>query len=108
MIKYFNLDNIENQEKPYQYGYKAVLIKDKINNIGFYRLEKTDELKEIEKLKQNLSDTDYQAIKFAEGQMSEEEYTPTKEQRQAWRVRINELEAELKLLQAGLEVESDG
>lgn len=47
---------------------------------------------EIKKLKQKLSDTDYQAIKYAEGQISAEDYQPIKEQRQAWRDRINELE----------------
>lgn len=52
---------------------------------------------EIEQLKQNLSNTDYQAIKYAEGQISEEEYQPIKAQRQAWRNSINELEARLGL-----------
>ncbi|MBQ8298674.1 MAG: hypothetical protein IJX99_02220 [Clostridia bacterium] len=97
MNNYFKLQDIEKQEVPHQYGYKAVLVEDKINEIGFYRLEKTEELKEIESLKQKLLDTDYQAIKFGEGQISEEEYTPIKEKRQAWRDRINELEAELEV-----------
>lgn len=108
MRKYFKLDDVANQDIPCKYGYKAVLVKDEINQIGFYRLEKTDELKEIESLKQMLSDTDYQAIKFAEGQMSEEEYAPIKDQRQAWRDRINELETEMEIFHAELEVESDG
>lgn len=47
---------------------------------------------EIETLKKQLSDTDYQAIKFAEGWLSEEEYAPIKAERQEWRNRINELE----------------
>lgn len=47
---------------------------------------------EIADLKQQLRDTDYQAIKYAEGFISEEEYAPIKAQRQAWRERINELE----------------
>ena len=51
---------------------------------------------EILILKQKLFDTDYQAIKYAEGQFSEEEYAPIKQQRQAWRNKINELEAELE------------
>ena len=101
MNKYFNLKDAEKQKMPQKKGYKAVLIEDKINGIGFHRLEKTDELKEIESLKQMLSDTDYQAIKYAECQISEEEYAPIKDKRQAWRDRINELETEL-------EVESDG
>lgn len=47
---------------------------------------------EIALLKAKLSATDYQAIKYAEGQISEEEYMPLKEQRAEWREKINELE----------------
>lgn len=46
----------------------------------------------IKELKRNLSNTDYKAIKFAEGQISIEEYEPIKLQRQLWRDEINELE----------------
>ena len=52
---------------------------------------------EIETLKQKLSDTDYQAIKYAEGQITEEDYRPIREQRQAWRDKINELESGLEV-----------
>lgn len=45
-------------------------------------------------LKSKLAETDYQAIKFAEGWISEEEYAPTKTDRQSWRNEINNLEAE--------------
>ena len=48
---------------------------------------------EIQQLKKQLSDSDYKAIKFAEGQISEEEYTSVKTERQGYRDRINELEA---------------
>ena len=51
--------------------------------------------KEIAELKKNLSDTDYEAIKFGEGAMTEEEYAPYKPQRAEWRARINELEESL-------------
>lgn len=47
---------------------------------------------EIKELKQKLADTDYNAIKYAEGWIDSEEYAPIKAQRQAWRDRINELE----------------
>lgn len=47
---------------------------------------------EIAKLKQQLADTDYEAIKYAEGWINSEDYAPIKAQRQAWRDRINELE----------------
>lgn len=49
----------------------------------------------IAELKANLSATDYQAIKYAEGWLTDEEYAPIKAQRQAWRDEINELEGKL-------------
>lgn len=60
-------------------------------------LAKRNALKEIEELKQKLKDTDYQAIKFAEGFYSIEEYAPIKAQRQSWRDKINELEMQAKV-----------
>lgn len=48
--------------------------------------------REISELKRKLSDTDYKAIKYVEGFLTEEEYKETKTQRQMWRDRINELE----------------
>ena len=48
---------------------------------------------EIIQLKKALSDTDYKAIKYAEGQISEEEYASVKAERQGYRDHINELEA---------------
>ena len=47
---------------------------------------------EITQLKKQLSDTDYKAIKYAESQISEEEYASVKAERQSYRDRINELE----------------
>lgn len=49
---------------------------------------------QIAGLKQNLADTDYKAIKFAEGFISDEDYAETKALRQAWRDEINRLESE--------------
>lgn len=48
--------------------------------------------REIFELKEELSQTDYKAIKYAEGVLTDEDYQPTGIQRQAWRKRINELE----------------
>lgn len=50
---------------------------------------------QIEALKQQLADTDYKAIKYAEGLITEEDYQPIKEQRQAWREEINKLEGDV-------------
>jgi hypothetical protein len=45
----------------------------------------------INKLKRKLNETDYKAIKYAEGAISEQEYSPIKMQRQNWRNEINGL-----------------
>lgn len=50
--------------------------------------------KEIAELKKKLAATDYKAIKYAEGLISEAEYEEIKTARSNWRERINELEFE--------------
>ena len=52
---------------------------------------------EIAQLKKQLSDTDYKAIKFAEGQLTESEYSPTRTQRASWRARINKLQEDFNI-----------
>jgi len=54
---------------------------------------------EIVELKKYLFDTDYKAIKFAEGELSEEAYREDKSQRHDARVRINELESLIEELE---------
>ena len=49
----------------------------------------------INELKKLLQDTDYQAIKYAEGLISENDYQPIKALRQSYRDEINMLEEEL-------------
>lgn len=56
-------------------------------------LQKEEYAAEIRTLKRSLAETDYKAIKYAEGVMADEDYQATGIQRQAWRRRINELEA---------------
>ena len=75
------------------YNYAKSAIKNYIDNYDLIDLSAIE--LEIVELKKHLADTDYQAIKFAEGEMSAEDYAPIKEQRKQWRARINELEAEL-------------
>lgn len=50
---------------------------------------------EIAVRKQYLSQTDYKALKYAEGEITAEEFAETKEQRATWRAEINALEEEL-------------
>ena len=52
--------------------------------------------KEINELKKKLFDTDYKAIKYSEGWLTDKEYAEVKAQREEWRKRINELEASLE------------
>ena len=56
-------------------------------------IDRENAIQEIAQLKKQLSDTDYKAIKYAEGQLTESEYSATRSQRASWRARINELEA---------------
>lgn len=52
----------------------------------------------IIELKRKLRETDYKAIKYAEGELSAEEYAETKAQRKAWREEIRALEIEIENL----------
>ena len=58
-------------------------------------LRRKEKINRIFELKQLLSQTDYRAIKYAEGYYTDEEYRHYKEQRQAYRDEINQLEGEL-------------
>ena len=51
--------------------------------------------KRIAELKALLQETDYQAIKYAEGFISEADYLPIKQIRQSYRNKINELEVQI-------------
>ena len=51
--------------------------------------------KRIAELKSLLQATDYQAIKYTEGFISEEDYLPIKQTRQEYRDEINELETQI-------------
>lgn len=46
----------------------------------------------IFELKMNLEQTDYQPLKYIDGEYTEEEYAVLKAQRQAWREEIRQLE----------------
>jgi len=54
--------------------------------------EKEYKINRIAELKQLLSNSDYQALKHADGVLTDEEYESMRIQRQLWREEINELE----------------
>lgn len=58
--------------------------------------EKEASLARIAELKMKLSETDYKAIKYAEGFISDEDYEQAKAERQAWRDEINQIEQDLE------------
>ena len=49
----------------------------------------------IKELKRKLEESDYKAIKYAEGLITAEDYEETKVERQSWRDEINYLEQQL-------------
>lgn len=57
-----------------------------------YTQKELDDLR-IAELKQLLADSDYKAIKYAEGLISASEYAPIKAMRESYRAEINMLEA---------------
>ena len=60
-------------------------------------LEEKAASREIAELKSRLAETDYKAIKYAEGFIVESEYAPIRAERQSWRERIGELEKKVTL-----------
>ena len=51
---------------------------------------------QIRELQGKLSATDYQALKYSEGWITEKDYTEIKANRQSWRYAINQLQSQLK------------
>ena len=51
---------------------------------------------QIRELQGKLSATDYQALKYSEGWITEKDYTEIKANRQSWRDAINQLQAQLE------------
>ena len=73
-------------------------------NIAAIRDEINELIGKISELKRNLDRTDYQAIKFAEGEMLEIDYAPIKEQRKSWRKQINDYEAAIASKEATIKL----
>lgn len=61
----------------------------------YYRSEKSKHvIDEINSLKQLLANSDYKALKYAEGEISYTDYEPVRQYRQGLRDKINLLEME--------------
>jgi hypothetical protein len=66
---------------------------DKVVNGEFVKIADETKINRIAELKRLLAESDYQCLKHADGELTDEEYASIKAQRHAWRVEINELEA---------------
>ncbi len=77
-------------------GKEIKLVENKIIAVEYIITEEEKAKTRINELKSLLAKTDYQAIKFAEGELSVEEYLPIKQKRRAYRAEINSLEEKLK------------
>ena len=90
------------QSLPDRYSYYAVVdgkftIKRRTPTVEEVKADEATEInRQIRELKQKLSDTDYKAIKYSEGWLTDEEYAEVKAQREEWRAEINKLEERLK------------
>lgn len=90
------------QPLPDRYSYYAVVdgkftIKRRTPTVEEVKTDEATEInRQIRELKQKLSDTDYKAIKYSEGWLTDEEYAEVKAQREEWRSAINQLDERLK------------
>lgn len=99
-MKLFGIE-LSNQEFDYLMceqakGKELKVVDGKVVATEIIKSEKSNINCRIYELKQLLLKTDYQAIKFAEGELSAEEYLPIKQKRRAYREEINSLEEKLK------------
>ena len=85
-----------------KYSYYAVVdgkftIKRRTPTVEEIKVDETAKInRQIFELKQKLTQTDYKAIKYSEGLLTDKEYAEVKAQRQAWRDEINRLEEKLQ------------
>lgn len=95
-MEFVILDENDNELNKDELDYNIGYLTKKAEGVFVYHYFTKSQLAErkIPELKQKLADTDYKAIKYAEGELTEEEYAPIREQRRAWRQEINELENE--------------
>ena len=90
------------QPLPDKYSYYAVengefVIKRRTPNEAETKADTVASInQQIKELQSKLSATDYQAIKYSEGWITEKDYTEIKANRQSWRDAINQLQAQLK------------
>lgn len=96
-----NLDNSTETIKSFPSNFESKkFIYDKLNDEILENpnyIENRAEIEaQIKDYKELLSNSDYKALKYMEGYLTDEEYAETKLQRQEWRNKINDLEKIIK------------
>ena len=72
---------------------EGIVIKDGAFSICLtYDETQKEQAARMNELKAKLNNTDYQAIKFSDGAITEEKYAPIRKQRAAWRSEINQIQ----------------
>lgn len=61
---------------------------------------------QIMQIRGELHNSDYKQSKFIDGDLTEEEYAPIREQRKTWRKQIRALETEIAEIKASAEIEA--
>ena len=84
-----DIDNLRDIKVGYDYFINNKIIKNETYDLDMQVAEIN---RQINEYKDKLRETDYKALKYFEGFISEEEYKPIKEERQTYRDKINELE----------------
>lgn len=82
---------------------QALLRREQNIEIANFKDEISKRQREISELKRNLVNTDYKLYKFLEGELDNAEFEPIKQNRKSWRKRINDLEAEIKVISDKIE-----
>lgn len=85
-------DNVEITEEEYN----SIKEQKEQNLLAKINTPRNQKLSQIAKLKQLLRESDWKQSKWKDGDMTDEEYEPIRKDRHNWRVKINELEAELE------------
>lgn len=91
------LDKLTDEEKDYLYcqqsnGKQIKVIDGKVVAVKREATEQEKAQIRIGELKNNLFETDYQVLKWKEGELTDYEFEPMRLQRKAWREEIRELE----------------
>lgn len=89
------IDSLDDIRVGYDYFINNKIVKNETYDLDMQVAEINMQINEY---KDKLKQSDYKALKYLEGFISEEEYKPIKEERQTYRDKINELENDILII----------